>query len=126
MGLEPLTAESIDAQISGNEVVAIHFWAPEVEACKAYEPLLEAAFGDRPGVLLAACNADEEQEVAGLFKIKALPTLVVFREQVLVFGQEGVLSAEQLEDLVGQVQALDMDQLKQRVARQEATLPVRS
>jgi len=125
MGLEPLTADSIDALIKDNQVVAIHFWAPGVEACEAYGPLLEAAFGSRPGVLLAACNADEETEVAEVFKIKALPTLVVFREQVLVFGQEGVLGSDQLEDLVARVEALDMDDIRRRIARQEATLPVR-
>ncbi len=120
MAVTTLTIDNINELIENNDILIIDFWAPWCGPCQAFKPIFEKASEDHPDITFASCNTEEQQELAAMFQIRSIPTLMVFREQIMVFAQPGMLPAEVLEDLIGQVKALDMDQVRAEVAKQQA------
>ena len=115
-----LTKDNIDETVENNDIVVIDFWAPWCGPCKTFKPIFEAASEQHEDVVFASCNTEEQAELATMFNIRSIPTLVVFREKVAVFGQPGALPPDALEDLMGKVKELDMAEVHQKVAEQEA------
>ncbi len=115
-----LARENFEETIGKNEIVVVDFWAPWCAPCRSFAPLFEAASDKYPGVVFGKVNTDAEPALAGHFAIRSIPTLMVFREQVIVFFQAGALPAEGLASVIDQARALDMKTVHQQIAREEA------
>ncbi|CAM3997630.1 thioredoxin [Bordetella muralis] len=111
-----LTQASFQESITPDNTVIVDFWAPWCGPCRGFAPVFEQAAEQHPDVTFAKVNTDVEQELAGALGIRSIPTLMVFREQVLLFSQPGALSAGQLGELLEKVKGLDMEKVHQDIA----------
>ena len=100
-------------------IVLIDWWAPWCGPCRSFAPNFEAVAEANPDIVFAKVNTDEEQELAAAFQIRSIPTLMVFRDKILLFAQAGALPKSALEELVTKVRSLDMDAIRAEVAKQE-------
>jgi thioredoxin len=116
-----LTKENFDQTINGGKTVIIDFWAPWCGPCRGFAPVFEKASDAHPDVVFAKINSDEQQELAGAFNIRSIPTLMVFREKVILFQQAGALPGQALEQVLAQAKSLDMAKVHQEIAAQSAT-----
>lgn len=119
MATVELNSENFESVVTGNAMVIVDFWAPWCGPCRGFAPLFEKASDAHADVVFAKVNTDEQQELAGAFNIRSIPTLMVFREQVVVFQQPGALPASALEQVLSQAKALDMEQVRQEIAASE-------
>ena len=120
MSTVDLTSQNFEDVVTRNDVVIVDFWAPWCGPCKGFAPIFEAASDKYPDVIFGKVNTDDQQELAGHFGIRSIPTLMVFREKVILFSQAGALPAQGLESVITQAKALDMAKVHQELAQQEA------
>ena len=119
MATVALTAENFSQYVEKNGVLVIDWWAPWCGPCRTFGPIYDTASEKHTDVTFGKINTEEQPDLAGTFQIQAIPTLMVFRDQVLVFAQPGLVPAAALDDLISQVQGLDMDDVRKRIAAQE-------
>jgi thioredoxin 1 len=115
-----LTKDNLDNTIENNDIVLIDFWAEWCGPCKMFGPIFKAASDKYTDIVFASCDTDKQQEVAGSFGIRSIPTLAVFREKILVFMQPGALPAAMLEEIIEKVKELDMDEVRADIEKQKA------
>lgn len=115
-----VTGQTLQRTIDENGIVILDFWASWCGPCRAFAPTFEAAAGRHPDVYFGKIDTEANQDLAAELQITSIPTLMVFRDQILVFRQPGALPPAALEDLLGQVKALDMDDVRQQIAEHDA------
>jgi thioredoxin 1 len=111
-----LNAANFQQTINDNANLVIDFWAPWCAPCRGFAPTFEAASEKRPDVVFAKVNTEEEQEIAAAFNIRSIPTLMVFRDQIIIYSEAGALPAAAFEQLIEQAMALDMDTVRADIA----------
>ena len=114
-----LTKDTFEGIITGNDIVLLDFWAPWCGPCKQFTPVFESISETHPDIVFAKVNTEEEQELGGYFKIRSIPTLMAFREQIIVFSQAGALPPAGLETVIEKISELNMDEVRRQVAEQE-------
>jgi thioredoxin len=114
-----LTRDNFEKVVTESPMVIVDFWAPWCGPCRGFAPIYEKAAEAHQDVVFGKVNTDEEQELAGAFNIRSIPTLMVFREKVVLFQQAGALPASALEQVIGQAKSLDMAKVHQEIAAGE-------
>jgi thioredoxin len=120
MSTVTLTGENFEQFVEKPGVLVIDWWAPWCGPCKAFAPIYEKASEKYADVVFGKINTDEQPDLAGSFQIQAIPTLMVFRDQVLVFARPGMIPGAALDELVDKVKGLDMDEVRRHIAESEA------
>ncbi len=119
MAVTQLTQTNLDDTINNNDIVVIDFWAPWCGPCQTFKPIFEQAAEKHEDAVFASCNTEEQSELAAMFQIQSIPTMVVFREGIGIFGQPGMLPAEALDELMDKVRELDMEEVRAEVEKQQ-------
>ena len=119
MAVVELTKENFEKVITSNPTVVVDYWAPWCGPCRGFAPVFERVAEAHPDVVFAKVNTDEEQEIGAHFQIRSIPTLMVFRDQIIVFSQPGALAQSALEQVVAKAKALDMDEVRQQIGSQQ-------
>ncbi|MEN8170017.1 MAG: thioredoxin [Pseudomonadota bacterium] len=114
-----LTKDNFDEVASSSDFMIIDFWAPWCGPCKQFGPLFEETAKKYTDITFAKVNTEEEQELAGHFQIRSIPTLMIMRDQVVVYSQPGALMGGQFEQLIEKARELDMEEVRKQVAEQQ-------
>ena len=115
-----LTKDNFDEVAAGSDFMIIDFWAPWCGPCKQFGPIFEETAKKYEDITFAKVNTEEEQELAGHFQIRSIPTLMIMREQIVIYAQPGALMGGQFEQLIEKARDLDMDEVRKQVAEQQA------
>ncbi|MEG3640912.1 thioredoxin [Magnetococcus sp. PR-3] len=116
-----LTKENFQETITGDNIVIVDFWASWCGPCKAFAPIFEKVSEANPDVVFAKVNTDEQRELAMEFQIRSIPTLMIFRENVIIFSQPGMLPEQALVELIAKAKDLDMDEVRKEIANAQET-----
>lgn len=122
MATRELTSDTFDAVTHDNDIVVVDFWAGWCAPCRMFAPIFERVSADHPDIVFGKVDTEAEPELAARFDVRSIPTVVVFREGVIVYADAGALPAPVLEDLVSQVRGLDMAAIRRHLEEhQEAS-----
>ena len=120
MATTDLTAETFESTVKDNDIVLVDFWAEWCGPCKAFAPTYEKVSEQHDDIVFGKVDTEDQQQLAGAFGIRSIPTIMAFREGVMVFAQPGALPEASVEDLIGQIKDLDMDDVRKQIAEAAA------
>ena len=112
-----LTKDNFEQTLEDNDIVMVDFWASWCGPCRIFAPVYEKVSEAHPDVVFAKVDTEVEQELAATFRIQSIPTLMAIRDRVVLYSQPGALPEDALEDIVGQVEQLDMDEVRREIAQ---------
>ncbi len=121
MATVALTQDTFENTVVDNDIVVVDFWAAWCGPCRQFAPVFEKASEENPDIVFGKVDTEAERYLAGSFGITSIPTLMVFREKVLVYAEAGALPAPVFNDLLRQVKALDMEEVHRKVAEHQAS-----
>lgn len=121
MATVEVTMENFRELIDGSGTVIVDFWAPWCAPCRSFAPTFEAASEQHIDMVFAKVNTEEQQQLAGSFNIRSIPTLMVFRDQIIIYSEAGALPGPAFDQLISQVRALDMDKVRAEIAAEQAS-----
>ena len=116
MAVVELNEESFETAITDNDFVVVDFWAPWCGPCRSFAPTYEKISEEFPNIVFAKVNTEDQQQIAGHFQIRSIPTLMVFREKVIIYSEAGALPESGLRDLLAKASELDMSEVHKQVA----------
>lgn len=119
MAAVTITEENFEDTVNNNDIVILDFWAPWCAPCRSFAPIFEQASERYSDIVFGKINTEEQQALGAHFQIRSIPTLMIFREKVILFSQPGMLTEPQLDDVVKKVKEIDMEQVHAEIARQE-------
>lgn len=120
MATVDITADTFEDVISKNDIVIVDFWAEWCGPCKSFAPIYDQVSDqdEYSNIVFGKIDTETEQELAGHFQIRSIPTLMIFREQVVLFSQPGMMNASQLAEVIGKVRDLDMKEVHAEIEKQ--------
>lgn len=113
-----LTKDNFDETVSNNDIVIVDFWAQWCAPCRSFAPIFEAASEDHSDMVFGKVNTEEEQELAVAFQVRSIPMVMIFRDQIVLYAQPGMLGESQLKSLIDQTKEIDMDKVREEVAKE--------
>jgi thioredoxin 1 len=116
MATVDLTADTFEQTIVDNDIVLVDFWAEWCGPCRMFAPWYEEVSEEHEDVVFGKVDTEQEQALAASFNIRSIPTLMAFRDDVLVFAQPGALPKQAIQELIGQIRELDMDDVRRKIA----------
>ena len=120
MAVIELDESNFEQTVLDNDFVIIDFWAPWCGPCRGFAPVFEEASGKHQDIVFAKVNTQEQQGLAGHFQIRSIPTLMIFREQVIIYAQPGALPGGAFEDLIARARDVDMTKVHEDIAREQS------
>jgi thioredoxin 1 len=115
-----LTEANFEDIITKNDMILLDFWASWCGPCRAFAPVFEAASEKHPDIVFAKVNTEEQRGLAGHFNIRSIPTLMIFREKIIIFSQAGSLPGHVLDEVIQKAKALDMNMVRDQIAAQQS------
>jgi thioredoxin 1 len=116
MAVVQLTEADFESTVSSNPFVVVDFWAPWCGPCRSFAPVFEKVSEDHDDIVFAKVNTEDEQQIASHFQIRSIPTLMIFRDQVIIFSQPGALPESSFRELLAKAGDLDMDEVRAQIA----------
>jgi thioredoxin 1 len=120
MAAVELTRQNFESTVQDNAFVVIDFWAPWCGPCRTFAPTYEKVSQDHDDIIFGKVNTQDEQELAAEFGIRSIPTLMIFRDQIIIYSQPGALPENALRDLLAKAAELDMDEVRAQIAEQQS------
>lgn len=119
MAVIELNQQNFESTISDNPFIVVDFWAPWCGPCRSFAPVFEKVSEDNADIVFAKVNTEDEQQIAAQFQIRSIPTLMIFRDQVIIFSQPGALPESSFRELLTKAGELDMDKVHAEIAAQQ-------
>jgi thioredoxin 1 len=120
MAVVELTQETFESTVADNAFVVVDFWAPWCGPCRSFAPVFEKVSEDHDDIVFAKVNTENEQQIAAHFQIRSIPTLMIFRDQIIIFSQPGALPEGSFRELLGKAGELDMDKVRADISDQQS------
>lgn len=114
-----LTNDNFEEIINTNNFVIIDFWAPWCGPCQNFSPIYTSASEKFPNIVFAKVDTEEQQQLGGKFQIRSIPTLMIFREQVMLYSEAGAMQASAFDELIEQAKAVDMDEVHKQIKQEQ-------